>query len=122
MSNLAAIFEIPALDLARAAAFYESVLKVKIEVMEMDDVKIGLLPYNEHATVGVIMQGAGCIPSECGVTLYLNAGEDLQDALSRVEPNGGKIMLAKTPHADDSGFFALFLDTEGNRLGLHSPK
>ncbi|ASP40215.1 glyoxalase [Bacterioplanes sanyensis] len=121
MSNLAAIFEIPATDLSRAAAFYSAILEVSIEVMEMDDIKLGLFPYDEQSTVGVIMQGEGCVPSAAGVTVYLNAGDDLQLVLSRVEPNGGKILLSKTPHADDSGFFALFLDSEGNRLGLHSP-
>jgi predicted enzyme related to lactoylglutathione lyase len=121
MNNLAAIFEIPATDLTRAVAFYSAILDVSIEVMEMEDIKLGLFPYDEQSTVGVIMQGEGCVPSSSGVTLYLNAGDDLQQVLSRVEPNGGKIVLGKTPHADESGFFALFLDSEGNRLGLHSP-
>ncbi len=121
MNNLAAIFEIPATDLTRAVAFYSAILDVSIEVMEMEDIKLGLFPYDEQSTVGVIMQGEGCAPSSSGVTLYLNAGDDLQRVLSRVEPNGGKIVLGKTPHADESGFFALFLDSEGNRLGLHSP-
>ena len=41
--------------------------------------------------------------------------------LDKVEANGGEIIVQKTPHADESGFFALFLDSEGNRIGLHSP-
>ena len=121
MNNLAAIFEIPATDLTRAVGFYSAILDVSIEVMEMEDIKLGLFPYDEQSTVGVIMQGEGCVPSSSGVTLYLNAGDDLQLVLSRIEPNGGKVVLDKTPHADKSGFFALFLDSEGNRLGLHSP-
>ena len=121
MNNLAAIFEIPATDLTRAVGFYSAILDVSIEVMEMEDIKLGLFPYDEQSTVGVIMQGEGCVPSSSGVTLYLNAGDDLQLVLSRIEPNGGKVVLDKTPHADESGFFALFLDSEGNRLGLHSP-
>ena len=37
-----------------------------------------------------------------------------------VEQHGGEIMIPKTPHADESGYFAIFIDTEGNKLGLHS--
>ncbi len=47
---------------------------------------------------------------------------NLQTVLDKVEENGGKIIVPKTVHADESGFFALFLDTEGNKLGLNSPK
>jgi len=44
-----------------------------------------------------------------------------QIILDKVEKNGGKIVTPKTPHADGNGYFALFLDSEGNRIGLHSP-
>ncbi|MFY0687580.1 MAG: hypothetical protein JXQ90_10475 [Cyclobacteriaceae bacterium] len=40
--------------------------------------------------------------------------------LDKVEENNGKIIVPKTPHADESGFFALYLDSEGNKIGLHS--
>ncbi|ASD69509.1 VOC family protein [Pseudoalteromonas piscicida] len=122
MHNLASIFEIPATDLTRAVKFYSSIFTITIETMDMPEIRMGILPYERQSTVGVIVQGAGYTPSSTGVTLYLNAGENLQLVLSKVEENGGKILTPKTPHADESGFFALFLDTEGNRLGLHSPK
>lgn len=48
-------------------------------------------------------------PSAEGVTIYLNAGENLQVSLGRVEKHGGKIIVPKTAHADGSGYFALFL-------------
>ncbi|ADZ90127.1 VOC family protein [Marinomonas mediterranea] len=121
MSSFAPIFEIPATDLDRAVNFYSRIFDLTIETMEMPEMKMGLFPYENQPTVGVIIQGEGCVPSSSGVTVYLNAGEDLQIVLSKVESNGGKVLLPKTPHADESGFFALFLDTEGNRLGLHSP-
>ncbi|WP_434339376.1 VOC family protein [Motilimonas cestriensis] len=122
MHNIASIFEIPATDLDRAVKFYGSIFALTIETMDMPGMRMGIFPYEDQATVGVIVQGEGYLPSSSGITLYLNAGEDLQLVLSKVEANGGKILAAKTPHADESGFFALFLDTEGNRLGLHSPK
>ena len=83
--------------------------------------EMGLLPYEDQMVTGVIMKGEGYEPSASGVTIYMNAGEDLQVVLDKVETNGGKILMPKTPHADESGFFALLLDSEGNKIGLHSP-
>ena len=122
MNSFASIFEIPATSLERAVKFYSSIFSVPLETMNIPEIKMGLFPYEGQSTVGVIIEGEGYLPSSSGVTLYLNAGEDLQVVLSKVEENGGKILVSKTPHADESGFFALFLDTEGNRLGLHSPR
>ena len=121
MNSYLGIFEIPASDISRAIAFYQAILSIEIEKMEFPGLQMGLLPYENQAVVGVIMQGEDYEPSAGGVTVYLNAGDNLQEVLDKVEPNGGKVLVPKTPHADESGFFALFLDSEGNRLGLNSP-
>ena len=120
MKSYVAIFEIPATDITRAINFYEAVLALEIEQMEMPGLALGLLPYENQMVTVVIGQGEGYVPAAEGPTVYLNAGDDLQVMLNRVEPNGGKILVPKTPHADEIGFFALFLDSEGNRIGLHS--
>ena len=122
MNSFVSIFEIPATDLARAIQFYQGILDIPIEKMEIPEMKMGLFPFEGQHTIGVIIQGEGYTPSTEGITMYLNGGEDLQIILSRVEEKGGEILVPKTAHADESGFFALFIDTEGNRLGLHSPK
>jgi len=121
MKSHISIFEIPATDISRAVNFYESILGVNIEKMEMPGMEMGIFPYEDQMVTGVIMKGEGFKPSADGVTIYLNAGDNLQPILDKVEKNGGKILLPKTAHADESGFFALFLDSEGNRLGLNSP-
>ena len=121
MKSFVSLFEIPATNLSRAVRFYQSILDIKIEQMEVLDMEMGIFPYEGQTVHGVIIKGDGYVPSSKGVTIYLNAGNDLQYALDKVEKNGGKIIVPKTAHADDSGFFALFLDTEGNRLGLNSP-
>ena len=54
------------------------------------------------------------------MTIYFNGGDNLQNILDKVEKNGGKIIIPKTHHADEIGFFAIFLDSEGNKIGLHS--
>ncbi|MEO1484573.1 MAG: VOC family protein [Bacteroidota bacterium] len=121
MQNFMALFEIPANDVDRAIAFYQAVLDIPIEKMEMPGMEMGIFPYENQAVHGVIMKAEGMVPSAHGVTVYLNGGDDLQPMLDRVESNGGEIIVPKTAHADESGFFALFLDSEGNQLGLNSP-
>ena len=69
---------------------------------------------------GAIVYGEGYIPTKDGVKVYLNAGNDLNVVLNRVEKAGGKVALPKTLVAPDLGYFAMLEDTEGNRISLHS--
>lgn len=54
--------------------------------------------------------------------LYLNGGDDLQKILDRVESAGGKITFPKTQITPEIGYMGIIIDSEGNRVGLHSPK
>ncbi|MCM4168447.1 glyoxalase [Arenibacter sp. H213] len=121
MKSHISIFEIPATEISRAVDFYQAILDINIEKMEMPGMELGIFPHEEQMVTGVIMKGEGYKPSADGVTMYLNGGDNLQSILDKVEKNGGTIIVPKTTHADESGFFALFLDTEGNKLGLNSP-
>jgi len=122
MKNYISMFEIPATDISRAINFYQAMLDIKIEKMDVEGMQMGILPYEGQIVTGVIIQGDGYKPSADGVTMYLNAGENLQVVLDRVEKNGGQILVPKTAHADESGYFAIFLDSEGNKMALNSPK
>lgn len=122
MKSHISIFEIPTTDISRAIDFYQAILDINIEKMEMPGMEMGIFPYEGQMVTGVLMKGEGYKPSADGVTIYLNGGKNLQTILDKVEKHGGKILVSKTTHADESGFFALFLDTEGNKLGLNSPK
>ncbi len=121
MKSYISIFEIPATDLTRAVSFYQEILDIPIQKLEFPELQMGLFPVEEQTTTGVIMKGADYQPSAAGITIYLNGGNDLQVILNRVASSGGKVIVPKTPHADEVGFFALFLDSEGNKMGLHSP-
>ena len=121
MKSYISIFEIPATEISRAIDFYQAILDIKIEKMEMPEMQMGILPYEEQMVTGVIIQAEGYKPSADGVTIYLNGGDNLQVILDKVEKNGGKILTPKTLHADESGYFTIFLDSEGNKIGLHSP-
>jgi len=121
MNSYVSIFEIPATDISRAINFYKKILGVEIERLEFPGMEMGLFPYQDQMVTGVIMKEEGYEPSAKGITIYLNGGDNLQTILDKIEGNGGKIIVPKSLHADESGYFALFLDSEGNKMGLHSP-
>lgn len=123
MKNALNWFEIPAQNLQRSQKFYETILNTQMETMDMPELKtsMAIFPseWTNEGVGGSIAVGEGQEPSSSGSTIYLNAGTNLESALSQVEAAGGQILQAKTS-IGESGFIALFLDTEGNRVGLHS--
>lgn len=122
MENLINWFEIPAKDFNRAVEFYKGILDVEIQESEIFGTKMGFFPSDGKNVSGAIVQGNDYIPSTEGVTLYLNGGENLQLILNKVEKCDGKIIVPKTHISPEMGYFAMFLDTEGNKLALHSIK
>lgn len=113
-------FEIPVTDFARARAFYEAVLGRPVETMTMGVYTMGFLSSSPDAVGGAIVQGDGTAPSQSGTLVYLNGGDDLAVMLARVVPAGGTVAVPKSDIGNGFGFFAHFIDTEGNRVGLHS--
>lgn len=114
-------FEIPVTDFARAKKFYETLFGAEIMEVPFPDGKYGMLPSDMQngGIGGGIVQGEGFVPSDKGTIVYLNGGEDLSTPLSKVEAAGGKIIMPKTS-IGENGFMAHFIDTEGNRVALHS--
>ncbi len=123
MANAINWFEIPATDFSRAKNFYETILAIEIIEMPFPYGKYGMFPADmENGSVGGgLMQSEGSNPSKDGSVVYLNGGEDLSVSLSKVEQAGGKIIMPKTS-IGNNGFMAHFIDTEGNRVALHSMK
>jgi len=113
--------DIPVLDLDRAARFYSAVLGADVQKQEFQGMTFALLPGADSD--GVV---SGCLftkddekPSNSGLLVYLNAQGRLDEAIAAVESNGGKVLQPKHqigPH----GFRAVVLDSEGNRVALHS--
>lgn len=114
-------FEIPANDISRAKTFYESIFEIKMEGMEMPGMKYAMFPFDptNGKVAGGIAQSPFHTPSSTGSIIYLNANPDLQIVLDRVENAGGKVTMPKTS-IGQNGFMALFNDSEGNIMALHS--
>ncbi len=120
MKNIVSIIEIPTGDFLRAIAFYEAVLEISIEKVEMDGIQMGLFPNDGEGVFVQLIHGSGYKPSSDGAVIYLDAGSDLQPVAHRIEANGGEILVSKTEIGPEMGYYTLFTDSEGNKLGLHS--
>jgi len=110
-------FEIPTLDYNRGVAFYEAVFKVTLQQEEMEGMAMGVFPHSDAQTSGAIVYCEQSKPQSDGVVIYLYT-TDFDATLKRIEANGGKVVMPKT--AIPQGFIALFIDSEGNRVGLHT--
>jgi uncharacterized protein len=116
-------FEIPSLDLARAKGFYESVFLQTMKIEPMGpDAQMAVFNYETTGVGGCLAHAAHIKPNADGVVIYLNANPSLDAALARVAQAGGKIVLPRTELPEGMGCFALFIDCEGNRIGLHAIK
>jgi predicted enzyme related to lactoylglutathione lyase len=114
-------FEISVTDMDRATKFYESIFEVKLEHIDMFGSLMGMFPFDagNGKVSGALVKSPDHKPSMEGAVLYLNADPDLDNVLNRVVAAGGKLIMPKTS-IGDSGFMAFFIDTEGNKMGLHS--
>ncbi len=117
-------FEIPTTDLDRAQKFYETIFETQLFPMEMPNFKMRMFPIENpmEGVGGALVHTQGFYQSSetDGVLIYLNGNPDVQNILNRVEAAGGKIVVPKTEISPEYGYMAVIVDTEGNRIGLHS--
>lgn len=122
--NLVGWFEIPVIDMDRAKKFYETVFNIEIQVQDFAGTLMGFFPYDEKGAgaTGSLIKHEAYQPSEKqGVLIYFSS-KDVAEELSRIETSGGKVLQSKTQISEDVGFMGLFIDSEGNRIALHSRK
>ena len=114
-------FEIPVTDMDRAKKFYEAVFDIEITISEMNGALMGWFPMADgvSGSAGSLIKDEGYIPSsDSGVLIYFTA-PDMDIIIKRIKENGGKILMERTS-IGEHGFIATFIDSEGNRLALHS--
>ncbi|MBS0028300.1 VOC family protein [Chitinophaga sp. 22321] len=120
MENVITFFDIPATDFNRAVSFYKAILALEINETDISGTKMGFFPSNGANVSGAIVQGHDYKPSTAGVVAYLNGGNDLQIVLDKVALNNGKVILPKTLISPEIGYKGIFIDTEGNKIAVHS--
>ena len=121
-THVASWFEIPVTDMQRAKNFYQTLLATTFKDETMYAYQLAIFAAEEDAVGGMLVLGDEYQPSPTGAVVYFNGGEDLSVPLDRGLQNGATLILPKTAiHDGDCGYFALILDSEGNRIGLYSP-
>ena len=122
--NVVSWFEIPTQDLGRAQKFYEDIFQMEMIPLDTPQIKMRMFPLeNMTMDVGgaIVFNKEFYKPSATdGPLVYLNANPDVQLILDRIEKAGGKIAVPKTMISPEYGHMAVFIDTEGNRIALHS--
>lgn len=124
--NVVGWFEIPVANMDRAMKFYETVFGFKLDRQQMGSAEMAWFPFNETAMGSpgaLIHQPDHYTPSDQGTLVYFTAfSGDLSNELELVEEAGGKVQAPKTEISPEIGFMGIFIDTEGNRVALHSRK
>jgi predicted enzyme related to lactoylglutathione lyase len=124
--NVVGWFEIPVNDMERAIKFYEAVFGFKVSRHQMGPADMAWFPMVEDAIGApgsLISFSEDYTPSAEGTLVYFTAfSGDLSEELSRVEDAGGKVLQEKTLITEEIGYMGIFLDTEGNRIAIHSRK
>ena len=121
--NVVGWFEIPVLDMDRAIKFYETVLDMKLERHQMGEFDMAWFPFSDQpgAPGSLVKHEEWYKPSADGVLIYFSSqAGDLNDELNRVEKAGGSVLVPKKLISEDIGYMAVFADTEGNKIALHS--
>jgi len=108
-------------DMDRAKNFYETVFDVTISVQDFGGVLMGFFPSEKEASgaKGSLIKYESYVPSEEGVLIYFGS-DDVQIQLDNIIDAGGTIQREKTQISPEHGYMAVFVDTEGNRIALHS--
>jgi len=120
-------FEIAAIDLERAKTFYETILDIKMQILTdtaMGGYSMAFFAYPGDNTIvsGALVKSKDFVPCDHGTVVYLNANPDLSVVLDKIEDAGGKVTMPKMLIAPEIGYMAFFIDSEGNKVALHSQK
>ena len=115
-------FEIPVEDMRRAKQFYEKIFSIEMKEERVMDMQMSFFPSarGNGKVGGALVKSEMHKPNTEGVLVYLNADPDISAVLEKIEEEGGVVFMPKTIIPSGGGFIAMFLDTEGNRMALHS--
>ncbi len=123
--NVIGWVEIPVADMQRAITFYEAVFGWKLQHSVIGDLEMALFPADAEskpgATGSLVKHAEFYKPCTDGALPYFNSPSgDLDNELNHVEAAGGRVLIFKRQISPEHGFMAVFLDTEGNRVAMHS--
>jgi hypothetical protein len=118
MKHLVNWIEILVTDMDRACRFYSDILGIELQRMELGGSLYALFPTEDRFNAGALVMGAHRAPRKDGTLIYLDGSPDLAEILAKVSKAGGQVAMKKTWLSKEAGFAGLFLDSEGNSIGL----
>jgi predicted enzyme related to lactoylglutathione lyase len=116
--------DIPVTNLDRAVKFYSAILGTEVRKLSEAGMEHGLLPHEEQNASGCLCVrgdsgGVDNRPSANGPLIYLSVEGRLDEAVDAARANGGKVLRARQ-QIGEHGFRAVVIDSEGNRIALHT--
>lgn len=123
MADIINWFEVPVSNLDRAIKFYSEVFGYRsMQKINFGGFDMSFFPVEQGDLGGALCKGVGYTPTQEGAVIYFNANPKLNIPLSKVEAAGGEVILPKMIINDEYGYMAIILDSEGNKIALHSQK
>lgn len=120
MSHQVVWVDIPVTHLDRAVAFYAALLAHPVTKAGGEGMVFGLLPHAESGVSGCLVEtDTANAPSRSGPLIYLNADGRIRQAVDAAKANGGQVVRDVHP-IGPHGFRAILIDSEGNRIAIHS--
>ncbi|WP_046758788.1 VOC family protein [Kordia jejudonensis] len=119
---MVAWFEIPVTDMDRAQKFYETVFNVALKIQDFGGLLYGWFPPNAAPgnCPGALIMQESYVPSKTNGALVYFASDDVANELELIPKAGGTVVQGKTQISPETGYMAIFIDTEGNRVALFS--
>jgi hypothetical protein len=113
-------FEIYVQDMARAKTFYESVFGVQLAKLDSPEIEMWAFPMQaeRYGASGALVRMPGFPSGANSVLVYFSCTDCAVEA-ARAASSGGKVDKEKFS-IGQYGYISLVIDTEGNRIGLHS--
>ncbi len=115
-------FDIYVSDLERAKKFYSTVFNTQLVDLPIEFGKQSLFPFDQESPniSGALVEKVDMTANGNSTVIYFET-EDCTAEESRIEKSGGKIIQPKM-NIGEFGFISIFIDSEGNTVGLHSRK
>lgn len=119
MTNAIAWFDIPVQNIERACKLYSFIFGTTISKVEHDQYVFAPFPHNDGDVSGCLVEDKYHKASNHSVLIYLNVDGRLDEILTNIQEHGG-IILQHKEKIGPWGYRAIILDSEQNRIALHS--
>ncbi|WP_057939848.1 VOC family protein [Algoriphagus resistens] len=110
-------FEIPVTNMDRAIDFYQQVFDCELQKIDLGDFQLTRFP---GVGGSLVLHKDFYQPSNTAGPLLYFSSDDVSIELAKVEAAGGIVQLPKRKISSEFGYMGVFLDSEGNRIALHS--